>query len=113
MMNKKEYKEQLSVLNNRVVEQAEIIRKLNVEIDNAKFRNATLHESCGELRAMIAFLRGCLAKTMTRISLDVVLQKTHRERNEGHRLSVREIWSWLHEVTQDNLPSQDMDDIPF
>lgn len=90
-----------------VAEQAEIIRKKNMEI--SQFRGYTLMLENAN-KAALSALRG----VMSALSLQTVLQSTHRERNEALRAIVRHIHSLTTKTVDEfNEPPQDMDDIPF
>lgn len=88
-------------------EQAEIIRKKNVEISQ-------FHGYIDVLENANKAAFGMLRRVMSALSLQTVLQSTHRERNEALRAIVRHIHYLTTKTVNDfNEPPIDMDDIPF
>jgi len=91
----------------KVEQQAEIIRHKNQEIE--RFRAySTMLENANKA----AF--GMLRRVMNSLSLQTVLQNTHKERNEALRSIVQQIhYLTTKPVDEFQEPSKDMDDIPF
>jgi len=100
-------------LNKELERRSEIIRELQDRIGTLEARNFTLATMRNDERDMKAFYRDCLGKILAWCAVDIVMQRTHRERNELYRSICRTISTWLKDISNDNLPPIDMDDIPF
>lgn len=90
-----------------------VIGQLELRVGQLESRNFALAGMRNDERSMKAFYRDCLGKILAWCAVDVVMQRTHRERNELYRSICRTISTWLKDISNDNLPPRDMDEIPL
>jgi glucose-6-phosphate-specific signal transduction histidine kinase len=119
-MNKRELKnmidQQHESINHQldtIALQAEIIRKLNVEIENKKSHIVNLREGVIKLNNAFDGLRRVLRRVMSQLALQNILQKTHTERNAENRGIVVDMKYWHDKSSDTYAHIQDIDDIPF
>jgi hypothetical protein len=97
-----------AVLEAEIDEYKATIKRLVESIDK-------LHEQRENMRNCADGLRRVLIRVMTQLSLQNVLQNTHRERNRQNGEIVRDVHYWINKPTDEfsSDTANEMDDIPF